>query len=139
MGEIGEGELRAKLRGGERITGVIVVVRTADDTLEYTPFLLLSWRRGYYRISRWRGGERRYREFGRLLRLLRDLGWVDGVTVFDAADPKLRRVRAVAHALGVPPAPRGKNGGGVDPAPAEVLGSAPPADGDHDDEAEPAI
>jgi len=138
VGEIGEGELRAKLRDGERITGVIVVARTVDDTLEYTPFLLLSWRRGYYRIARWRGGERRYREFGRLLRFLRDLGWADGVTVFDAADPKLRRVRAVAYALGVPPAPRAGKGGG-DPAPAQVLGGAPPADDHHDDEAEPAI
>ena len=115
MGEIGEGELRAKLRAGERVTGVIVVARSVDDALEYTPFLLLSWRRGYFRIVRWRGGDRRYREFDRLLKLLRDLGWADSVPVFDAADPKLRRVRAIAHALGVPPTPRGKG----DPAAAE--------------------
>ena len=108
VGEIIEGELRAKLRAGERVTGVIVVARSVDDALEYTPFLLLSWRRGYYRIVRWRGGDRRYREFDRLLKLLRDLGWADSVAVFDAADPKLRRIRAIAHALGVPPTPRGK-------------------------------
>ena len=111
VGEIGEGELRAKLRAGERVTGIIVVAREVDDALEYTPFLLLSWRRGYFRIVRWRGGERRYREFGRLLKLLRDFGWMASVPVFDAADPKLRRVRAIAHALGVPPTPRKRPGG----------------------------
>ena len=132
MGEIGEGELRAKLRGGERITGVIVVARTVDDSLEYTPFLLLSWRRGYYRISRWRGGERRYRDFDRLLRLLRELGWVDGVGVFDESDPTLRRVRAIARALGVPPTPRGKKEGNEEPAPADVLGSEPPDEDDNE-------
>lgn len=125
MGEISEGELRAKLHGGERITGVIVVARMVDDVLEYTPFLLLSWRRGYYRIVRWRGGARRYREFGRLLKLLRELGWMDGVTVFDAGDPKLRRVRAVAHALGIPPTSRTRKADGDEPGSAEVLGSAP--------------
>lgn len=133
MGEISEGELRAKLRGGERITGVMVVARTVDDALEYTPFLLLSWRRGYFRIARWRGGERRYRDFGRLLKLLRELGWVDGVGVFDAEDPKLRRVRAIARAFGVEPTPRAKAGHDESPLPAEVLGSEPP---DDDDETE---
>jgi len=130
VGEIGEGELRAKLRGGERITGVIVVARTVDDALEYTPFLLLSWRRGYFRISRWRGGERRYRDFGRLLKLLRELGWVDGIGVFDADDPKLRRVRAVARALGVEPTPRGKAGDDDGMPPADILGSEPPDEGE---------
>ena len=133
MGEIGEGDLRAKLRSGERITGVIVVARTIDDALEYTPFLLLSWRRGYYRISRWRGGERRYRDFDRLLRLLRELGWVDGVGVFDAEDPKLRRIRAVAHALGVKPTPRTKKGDGEGMPPADIFGSSLP----NEDEAGP--
>jgi hypothetical protein len=134
VGEISEGDLRAKLRGGERITGVIVVARTVDDALEYTPFLLLSWRRGYYRIVRWRGGERRYRDFDRLLRLLRELGWADGVSVFDIDDPKLRRVRAVAQALGVEPTPRAKKGDDDSMPPADILGSTPP----DEDEAKPA-
>ena len=134
MGEIGEGELRAKLRTGERITGAIVVTREVDDALEYTPFLLLSWRRGYFRIVRWRGGERRYREFDRLLKLLRDFGWTESVPVFDAADPKLRRVRAIAHALGVPPTPRKQPGGGPAADPDAALAETGPDDLDEPDE-----
>jgi hypothetical protein len=140
VGEIGEGELRAKLRAGERITGVIVVARTVDDAIEYTPFLLLSWRRGYFRIVRWRGGDRRYREFDRLLKLLRDFGWTESVPVFDADDPKLRRVRAVAHALGVPPAPRKRPDAGAAGAAGDAgvlpAGDAP-ADNDDPDEPPP--
>jgi hypothetical protein len=139
VGEISEGELRAKLRDGEKITGVIVVNHIIDDALEYTPFLLLSWRRGYFRIALWRGGERRYREFSRLLKLLRQLGWMDGVTVFDAADPKLRRVRAVARALGVPPTPRGKKDSNEGLVPVELLDSPPLDDGDEDEEPSPPL
>ena len=104
-----------------------------DEAIEYTPFLLLSWHRGYFRIARWRGGERRWREFDRVLRLLRELGWVDAVPVFDAGDPKLLRVRAVARALGVPPTPRrakgvatpGSAGPSAEEAPADVQQGTP--------------
>ena len=89
MGEISEGELRAGLRDGGRITSVLVVARTEDGALEFTPYFLLSWRRGYYRIARWRGGERRYREFQRLLGMLRD-----GLCVALQRDQVLERVRA---------------------------------------------
>lgn len=133
MGKIGEGELRAKLRAGERVTGVIVIARAVDDALEYTPFLLLSWRRGYFRIVRWRGGDRRYREFDRLLKLLRDLGWADSVAVFDAADPKLRRIRAIAHALGVPPTPRGKGDPAAADDPDDDASGVVPTDDDADE------
>lgn len=111
MGEISEGDLRAGLRTGGRITGVLVVARTEDEAIEFTPYFLLSWRRGYYHIARWRGGERRYREFHRLFAMLRELGWTECVPVYDAADPKLLRVRAVARAMGLPPIPRPGKGG----------------------------
>ena len=137
MGEIGEGELRTKLRAGERVTGVIVVARSVDDALEYTPFLLLSWRRGYFRILRWRGGDRRYREFDRLLKLLRELGWIDSVAVFDAADPKLRRIRAIAHALGVPPTPRGKGQPSALGDPEDDASSVTPVVDDADEAVDP--
>jgi len=108
VADISEGDLRAGLRGGGRITGVIVVARPVDAAIEYTPYLLLSWHRGYHRIARWRGGERRWREFDRVLRLLRELGWADAVPVYDATDPKLLRVRAIARLMGVPPVLRRK-------------------------------
>lgn len=135
MGEISEGELRAGLRDGGRITGVLVVARTEDGALEFTPYFLLSWRRGYYRIARWRGGERRYREFHRLLGMLRELGWVDCVPVYDAADPKLLRIRAVARAMGLPPLPRRRAGGREAADVPQSEDCAPP---DTDDGVDPA-
>lgn len=134
MGEISEGELRAGLRDGGRITGVLVVARTVDQAIEFTPYFLLSWRRGYFRIARWRGGERRYREFHRLLGMLREFGWADCVPVYDAADPKLLRVRAVARAMGLPPLPRRRGGQAEAEDVAGPEGCTPP---EADDEAEP--
>jgi hypothetical protein len=135
LGEISEGELRAGLRDGGRITGVLVVARTVDEAIEFTPYFLLSWRRGYFHIARWRGGERRYREFHRLLAMLREHGWADCVPVYDAADPKLLRIRAVARAMGLPPLPRPGRGGRAAEDVVQPGDCAPP---DTDDEVGPA-
>lgn len=124
MAEISEGDLRAKLRDGGKITGVIVIARPVDESIEYTPFLLLSWHRGYHRIARWRGGERRWREFDRAFRLLRELGWADAVPVYDVSDPKLLRVRAIARVMGVPPVLRRRR----EPMPEQPVDADTPGD-----------
>lgn len=107
MATIREGEVLEGLRRGGSILGVLVAERRLPgepDSIEFTPFLLLDWRRGYAGIAAWRGGVRSWRDFDRLLRFLREeLGWRGAVSLHEPGDHRLRQQAGICRALGLDP------------------------------------
>ena len=89
-------EIVAFLREGERISGSYVLVRPGKPGLsayspsfDYTLFLSITGLRGYYALLAAEGGEPRvFRSFDRLLRMLRELGYLGQVSVYDEDDPR---------------------------------------------------
>ncbi|MDO9711786.1 hypothetical protein [Paracraurococcus lichenis] len=107
MGEVREGELLEGLRRGGWVIGVLVAEQRPPgepDVIEYTPFLLLNWHRGYVGLAAWRGGVRSWRDFDRLLRFLReDLGWHGPVCLHEPNDRRLRQQAEICRVLGLDP------------------------------------
>jgi hypothetical protein len=89
-------EIAAFLREGERISGSHVLVRPGKPGLsayspsfDYTLFLSITSLRGYYVLLAAEGGEPRvFRSFDRLLRMLRELGYLGQISVYDEGDPR---------------------------------------------------
>nr|WP_295744909.1 hypothetical protein [uncultured Acidocella sp.] len=89
-------EIATFLEEGERIAGAYIVVRRGKPGLsEYYPsfdyylFVNITGMRGYYAyLEGSRSGKARvFRSLDRILRMLRDLGYLGAFTVYDDDDP----------------------------------------------------
>jgi hypothetical protein len=93
-----ETEIREGLKGGGRILGLFVVERpaSAGEPGEFVVYVRPSWTRGYRILRTWRDkGDRAFRDFDRMLPIIRDLGHDGPVTVYKAGCPELARYRGV--------------------------------------------
>jgi hypothetical protein len=93
-----ETEVREGLREGGKILGLFVVERPASEgePPEFVAYIRPSWTRGYRILRTWRDrDDRAFRDFDRMLPLLRALGHDGPVTVYKAGCPELARFRGV--------------------------------------------
>jgi hypothetical protein len=93
-----ETEIREGLKEGGRILGLFVVERPAspEDPVEFVVYVRPSWTRGYRILRTWRDkDDRAFRDFDRMLPLLRDLGYDGPVTVYKAGCVELSKFRGV--------------------------------------------
>jgi hypothetical protein len=69
---------------------------SADEPAEFVVYIRPSWKRGYRILRTWRDkGDRAFRDFDRMLPILRDLGHDGPVTVYKAGSTELARFRSV--------------------------------------------
>ena len=115
-----ETDIRARLRAGERILNVFVVVRTASPrrrprrpspgspvaappssaallAIRYVLYLRVTWRVGYHILRTFRDREdRTFRDFGRLLLLIEEeFGYREPFVLIRAGSRRLQRIRGV--------------------------------------------
>jgi hypothetical protein len=116
-----EGDIQAGLRQGGRILGMFVVERSLPDGAGYVAYFRTSWKRGFQVLRTYRGrSDRLYRDFDRLLRVVRDdFKYTGAITLFVAGDPDLHRFRALL--------PQDAAGVSTDPASTEQDDIAVPA------------
>jgi hypothetical protein len=105
--EIRKVELRAVLRQGGWIAGVLVAERpmpSEPDVSDCIPFLLLDWRRSYTNSATWRGGVRSWRDFDHLLCFLhKELGCYGTVRLHEPDFHRLQQQAEICRALGLDP------------------------------------
>ena len=89
--------MRAGIRDGGRIQGVLVVARTTQPESAFVIYLRVSWTLGYHILRRWRGkGDRILQTADAALQTVWRHGYRGPIQVHRAGDPELARFRGVA-------------------------------------------
>ena len=90
---IQEREVRSGLLQGGSLRSVVVDTTRTEDGPQYQAYLRPSWRDRHVPLATWEGrSERKYRDIGRLFRLIRDdFRFAGAIAVHLADDAALRR------------------------------------------------
>lgn len=96
-----EADVRAGLAAGGEIESVVVLAtKCSDGEIDYVPYLLPSWKRGFVALGLFRGpGLRGYRDLDRLVRFLRTEFRYSGIIQLALEDdPKLSKHKSLSAA-----------------------------------------
>jgi len=93
---IEEAEIKKGLRDGGCVSHIIAVEHQTSDGLEYLPYLLVSWSRGYRMFQTFRRrAPRSFRDVGRFIQLARsEYDYPKSVTVYAASAPEITNLRS---------------------------------------------
>ena len=94
-----EGDIRQHLAQGGYLRSVFVVSKTAAGNVVHVAYIWASWRRGFLPLRTWNDrSERTYRDFDRLLTLVRDdFGYRGPIALYLEGDRELARYRALVE------------------------------------------
>lgn len=95
---LSEGDIRKYLADGGKIRNVLVVTKPVADHVEHQALLRITGHSGFLPFQTWGGkSDKLYRDFDRLLALLRDdFDFQGGIIVYREDDPDLARFCALA-------------------------------------------
>ena len=93
IGGVQEAEIREKMAEGERLTGLLIVDRSAENGPEFVCYLRGSWSPGYRLLRTFRGrAVRIYKDVSRLIATARwDYKYAAPIVIYSAGAPELRR------------------------------------------------
>ena len=97
FGGIQQAEIQEQINKGERLTGFLVVDRTAGNGPVFVGYVRGSWSVGYRLLKTFRGRSvRAFRDVSRLLHIVKyDFRYSPPITIYAAGTPELRRFPGV--------------------------------------------